>query len=201
MSEFMPEGYQEPRSKSAGSYFKVNDPSKGEETKRVRIMGSFNNPATAIMGWEVWTEIQDEESGELRRIPIRKTHSDANYDELTEFEEPQHFWAIQVYNLEVNEPQIWGITQRTIQRAIRGFAENKAWGDPTGYVIAVTRTGHGLNTKYNLMPEPPIEPPPDDIIKAMAEAKIDCREMFARDGKGENPFGALSDDSDDGMPF
>ena len=86
MSEFMPEGYEEPRSKTAGSYFKVNDPSKGEETKRVRIMGSFNNPATAIMGWEVWTEIQDEESGELRRIPIRKTHSDANYDELTEFE-------------------------------------------------------------------------------------------------------------------
>ena len=31
MSEFMPEGYEEPRSKTAGSYFKVNDPSKGEE--------------------------------------------------------------------------------------------------------------------------------------------------------------------------
>ena len=51
------------------------------------------------------------------------------------------------------------------------------------------------------MPEPPVAPPSDEIIKAMAEAKIDCREMFAREGKGENPFGALSGEDDDGMPF
>ena len=40
----------------------------------------------------------------------------------------------------------------------------------------------------------------DDIIKAMEEAKIDCREMFAHDGKGNNPFGALAGEAD-GMPF
>ena len=68
-------------------------------------------------------------------------------------------------------------------------------------MIAVTRTGTGLKTKYTLMPEPPVAPPSDEIIKAMAEAKIDCREMFAREGKGENPFGALSGEDDDGMPF
>ena len=201
MTDFMPEGYEEPRSKSAGSYFKVNDPTLSEETKRIRIMGSFNKPHTAIMGWEVWTEVLDDETGEMKRIPIRKENNTEGYDTQLEFDDPQHFWAIQIFNLETNEPQVWGITQRTIQRAIRSFADNPNWGDPSGYVIAVTRTGTGLKTKYTLMPEPPVAPPSDEIIKAMAEAKIDCREMFARDGKGEKPFGALSGEDDDGMPF
>ena len=203
MSEFMPEGYEEPRTSSSGNYFRINDKNKPTETKRVRIMGSFNHPHTAIMGWEAWVEDTDPETGQVRDIPIRKENTTENYDELEEADrdgKPSHFWAIQIYNYEVEEPQIWGISQRTIQRQIRAMADNPNWGDPIQYVIAVTRTGLGLQTKYTLMGEPNIAPPSDDIIKAMDEAKIDCREMFAREGKGNNPFGALAGEAD-GMPF
>ena len=69
---FMPEGYEEPKSKSSGNWFKINDKTKDTEIKRVRIMGSFNHPHTAIMGWEAWVEDTDPETGQMKEIPIRK---------------------------------------------------------------------------------------------------------------------------------
>ena len=203
MSEFMPEGYVEPKNKNAGTYFKLNDQTKNEETKRIKIIGTFNHPHTAIMGWEAWSEDTDPETGKVRDIPIRKENTTENYDELMEVDRdgsPRHFWAMQIYNLDDAEPQIWGITQKTIQRQIRQLSENPNWGNPSGYVIAVNRFGTGLQTKYTLTAAPPMEPPSDDILKAMAEAKIDCREMFGNEGKGNNPFGAFEGENDE-MPF
>jgi len=203
MTDFMPENYEEPKTSSSGNWFKINDKTKDTETQRIRIMGSFNHPHTAIMGWEAWVEDIDAETGQMKEIPIRKENTTENYDELEEADrdgKPSHFWAIQIYNYEVNEAQVWSIPQRTIQRQIRALADNPNWGDPIQYVIAITRTGLGLKTAYTLMAEPNIAPPADDIIMAMEEAKIDCREMFAREGKGNNPFGALAGE-DDGMPF
>ena len=199
MTEFMPKDYQEPKTEG-GTWFRIG----AGETKRVRIMGSFEHPQTAIMGWEAWTEEEDPETGKVKDVPIRKEHSHENYDVIQEMDrdgKPRHFWAIQIFNISDNEPQIWGMTQRTIQRQIRSFSENPNWGNPVNYVLAVTREGEGLQTTYTIIAEPPIAPPSDQIIEAMKNAKIDCREMFANKGKGENPFGALTDEESDDIPF
>ena len=199
MSNFIPQGYEEPKMSGGGSYFKLNDKDKNEETKRIRIMGSFENPNTAIMGWEAW---KDSQPYRFRYI----TGDNDTFEKAEEIDEearPRHFWAMQIFNLDDQEAQIWGITQRTIQKQLRKLAENEAWGDPMNYVIAVTRTGSGLKTEYNLVAEPPVAPPSDDLKNAMAEAGINVSEMFEDDGKGRNPFGALqaTNDAKDGMPF
>jgi len=204
MSDFMPEGYVEPKTGTDGTWFKLNDKNKSSETERIRIMGSFNHPNTAIMGWEAWSEVTDIETGAVSSKPRRMENTSENYDKLTDIDRDgshKHFWAIQIYNLDRNEVQIWGISQRTIQRQIRSFAENPNWGDPMTYVIAVTRQGLGLKTVYTLMPEPNIEPASDDIIKKVNDAKIDVRALFADDGKGLNPFGYLAEGENDGIPF
>ena len=100
---------------------------------------------------------------------------------------------------------LWSITQRTIQKALREFAESPEWGevgDITTFAINVKRTGEGLDTKYSLMAIPPIGKVSNEIVSTIIEASIDCRELFARDGLGENPFGVNSaEDKTDGIPF
>jgi len=203
MSNFLPEGYEEPRSKNAGNYFRLNDKSLPEQTERIRVMGTFAEPHTAIMGWESWKEFTDPETGKVSEQPIRMEHTHDNHDKMVEIDRdgnPRHFWAIQIFNVDNNEAQVWGITQRTIQRQLRSFSENPNWGNPQNYVIAVTRQGSGLKTSYTLMPEPPIQPPDDETLRIMSEAKIDLRQMFADQGRGLNPFGAMDGESDE-VPF
>ena len=158
-------------------------------------MGSFEYPVTAVMGWESWAE-----DAEGNQHPERREYNHDGYDELTEIDrdgKPKHFWLFQIYHIDSKEPQLWSITQRTIQRQIRQFVENPNWGNPRNYNLAVTREGEGLQTKYSVVAEPPIEPPSDLMVEAMKEAKIDCREIF----RGENPFGALTDGEHDDLPF
>ena len=71
------------------------------------------------------------------------------------------------------------------------YERNPKWGDLTQYDITVTRKGKDMDTIYSLMPEPPKEPPSDEIIKAIEEAKIDCSVVF----KGGYPMGALAEDA------
>tara|TARA_Y100001963_G_C6792847_1_gene456662 strand:- start:4942 stop:5541 length:600 start_codon:yes stop_codon:yes gene_type:complete len=199
MSNFIPDGYEEPKMGTGGTYFRLNDKEQNEQTKRIRIMGSFENPNTAIMGWESWKE------GQPYRFRY-VTGDQASFEKAEEIDEegrPRHFWAIQIFNLDDQEAQIWSITQRTIQKQLRKLAENDAWGNPINYVIAVTRTGHGLQTEYNLVAEPPVEPPSEDLKNAMLEAQINISEFFEDEGRGRNPFGALqlTNDANDGMPF
>ena len=187
---FIPLDYKEPES-GGGTYLKP----KAGETHRLRIMGSFEYPVTAVMGWESWAE-----DAEGNQHPERREYNHDGYDELTEIDrdgKPKHFWLFQIYHIDSKEPQLWSIPQRTIQRQIRQFVENPNWGNPRNYNLAVTREGEGLQTKYSVVAEPPIEPPSDLMVEAMKEAKIDCREIF----RGENPFGALTDGEHDDLPF
>ena len=81
--------------------------------------------------------------------------------------------------------------------AIRNYAENPAWGNPRNYVFSISRTGEGYDAKYSVIAEPPVAPPDEEILASMTEARIDCREIF----RGENPFGALTEDDTDDEPF
>tara|TARA_R110000782_G_C14668317_1_gene398689 strand:- start:42 stop:656 length:615 start_codon:yes stop_codon:yes gene_type:complete len=180
---FLPTNYEAPA--TAGGYLKV----KAGEKHRIRIVGSFKYPTTAIMGWEAWT---------ADNKPVRRSYNAEGFDELTGVDKdnkPRHFWLFQVWHEDQKMAMIWEITQRTIQDAIRAFVDNPSWGDPSKYIITISRTGTGTDTKYNLMPEPPIESPSQEIKDAMLSARIDCRAIFV----DENPFGSLVDG--DAIPF
>ena len=182
---FLPSNYEAPA--TAGGYLKILN----GETHRIRIMGSFKFPSTAIMGWEGWTDDSK---------PMRREYSTKGYDDLTVLDrdgKPRHFWLFQIWHEEQKLPMIWEITQRTIQNAIRAYTENPAWGDPSKYIISISRTGTGTDTKYNLIAEPPIAKASAEIMGSMLSARIDCRAIFTDD----NPFGALSDGDADDIPF
>jgi hypothetical protein len=184
-NSFLPANYEAPA--TAGGYLKI----QAGETHRIRIMGSFKFPSTAIMGWEGWTDDSK---------PMRREYSPKGYDELTGLDrdgKPRHFWLFQIWHEEQKVPMIWEITQRTIQNAIRAYAENPAWGDPSRYIISISRTGTGTDTKYNLIAEPPIAKASQEILDSMLSGRIDCRAIFTDD----NPFGALADGDADGIPF
>lgn len=58
---------------------------------------------------------------------------------------------------------VWNVEEKTAQimqlpvtgyRQIAAFAADDDYGDPTQYSIKITRTGQGLETKYNVVPSP-----------------------------------------------
>jgi hypothetical protein len=79
-----------------------------------------------------------------------------------------------------------------------GYANNTAWGgkdenekplkDASRFVIEVSRVTVENKTTYNVIPEPPSEPAPQEIVDAMTAVAIDVR-VVLDDG---NPFGALA---------
>jgi len=172
-NQWLPEGYEPPS--AGGIYFK---PQIGEN--RVRILGDFLNPHTAIMGYIGWTTNLDGE-----RKPVRGNMN--HFYEVKEKgdDDPKHFWNLTVWDYSANAVKVWEITQSTIQQAITDLSKKESWGDPRYYDISITRKGEKLDTTYNIIPENPKGDPAKEVIDAAKEASIDLRELF----KGGVPFG------------
>ena len=174
---WLPENYQAPASAS-GDYLKI----RAGETYKVRILGDFKYPTTAVLGWLGWQE----EMGE--RHPIRCEYTAEGFDECAKnsTDKPRHFWAVVVWLCDSKKIAIWEITQKTIQDAITTLASNPDWGSPTKYNLNVTRKGESLSdTVYTVVPSPPIAPAPEEAKQAARDADIDLQKLFI----GENPFG------------
>ena len=172
---WLPDNYEPP---SNNIYFKV----KNGESK-IRILGDFRHPHSAIMGYLGWQHTID------GNTPIRGDMD--NYDEVKEAikkEEkkiPKHFWALTIWDFADESVKCWEITQVTIQQALTELSKNEAWGDPRQYNISITRKGEMNKTTYSIIAEPPLGSPPPEAIEAAKAAKIDLRELFI----GESPFG------------
>ena len=102
-------------------------------------------------------------------------------------------WVTQIYNVTLGCAQVWEIKQKKVREELENFLANPKWGDLSYYDITVTRNGvKGDNkTSYSLIGDPEQaykkELPSEQIIKAMKEARIDCRVIF----DGDYPLGAL----------
>ena len=173
-NQWLPEGY-EPPSTGGNIYFK---PQNGEN--RVRILGDFSNPYTAIMGYIGWNTTLDGE-----RKPLRGNMN--HYTEVKEKtdDEPKHFWDITIWDYSDNAVKVWEITQVTIQQAITDLSKMESWGDPRYYDISLNRKGEKLDTTYTVIPAPPTGNPPEEAIETAKAASIDLRELY----KGGIPFG------------
>jgi len=175
---WIPETYEAPASLS-GDYLKI----KSGETHKIRILGEFKHPKTAIMGWLAWSD----EMGE--RHPIRGSYTSEGFDECKKYtEKPKHFWALVIWLCDVKRIAVWEITQKTIQDSIVTLSNNPDWGSPTKYNLSVSRKGESLSdTVYTVVPAPPIAPASDEAKQAARDADIDLQKLFA----GENPFGKV----------
>ena len=184
MSDFLPEGYTVKSTSDNYMKLKTGD-------NRFRIM------TPPILGYEYWV---DNENG---RKPVR-----SHMDEVPEISdlpnadpaELKHFWAMVVWNYQMNKVQILEITQKGIQKAITELNRDKDWGSPVGsngYDIVVNKTGEQKETKYNVIPKPQ-KPLTADILKAVSEVKIDLNALYS----GADPFQSTATVEDKAvMPF
>lgn len=171
MSDFLPKDYEVPA--SGGNYMKFV---KGEN--RFRIL------STPILGFVWWNEVGGERKP--RRV---KMGTPIPTNEVDDPDDIKHFWAMVVHNYEGNKIQILEVTQKGIQKTLRSLSADKDWGSPVGtYDIVVTRSGDGLETKYEVLPKP--AKPLDPGVKVAYEAmNINLEELF-RNG---DPFNSTSD--------
>lgn len=147
---WLPKNYKAP---SVTSEFL--NPSKIQEGEsiRMRVLGDFENPKTAIMGWSCW-----ERTGQ-KNICHRVEYDDEARAELEAkgFDDLKHFWALLVYNHELRRPQVFEFTQATIREALIAMFEDDEFGPPQRHDIKVKKTGKGTNTKYSIVSVGPSE--------------------------------------------
>jgi len=157
---FLPEGYQKPSANS--KYLKF-----AEGDNKFRILSD------SITGYLDWTE---------DKKPVRTKEQQRNINPLRN---AKHFWAFVVWDYKDKEIKICEITQATIQNDIFNYHNDPNWGDPKGYDLNVKRTGKDMDTKYSVIPTPPMPLHPE--IKKIYEAtEIDLNALFS----GDDPFNA-----------
>tara|TARA_R100000700_G_C3123947_1_gene111832 strand:+ start:82 stop:750 length:669 start_codon:yes stop_codon:yes gene_type:complete len=171
---------------------------KDGQARTIRIMGDQDKPETFVMGYSAWRDKKkrnapntDRGYSEMVEYAEIQTFTDRNGNEV-ERKEPKKFWLFQIYNVTEKRAQVWEVTRKDIRRVLEEYERNPKWGDLTQYDITVTRTGKDMDTIYSLMPEPPKQPPSDEVIKAIKEARIDCSAVFK---DGGYPMGALTEDA------
>ena len=171
---------------------------KDGQARTIRIMGDQDKPETFVMGYSAWRDKKkrnapntDRGYSEMVEYAEIQTFTDRNGNEV-ERKEPKKFWLFQIYNVTEKRAQVWEVTRKDIRRVLEEYERNPKWGDLTQYDITVTRTGKDMDTIYSLMPEPPKQPPSDEVIKAIKEARIDCSAVFK---DGGYPMGALAEDA------
>lgn len=135
--DFLPKDYEVP---STSRYMKLE-----EGDNMFRILGS------AITGTEYWKTVAEARKpirlkpGEV--VPVGELEENPKTGEI---EMPKHFWAFPVFNYGDKMVQILEITQKTIQKAIKGLIDNPKWGDPKGYDITVGRSLENGKTTYTV---------------------------------------------------
>ena len=95
----LPKGYKDPTAE--GNYMRFQ---KGEN--KLRIL------ADPIFGWETWTDARDD-SGKQIRKPLRRREDDPfSVDIVDDPALIKYFWALIVWNYQVEKVQILEITQK-----------------------------------------------------------------------------------------
>lgn len=159
---FLPDNYKAPE----GNFFKLQD---GENTFRII--------SSAVVGYEYWNS-EDKPIRSRKQFvstPADIKHRDGKPTSI------KHFWAFVVYSYRADKRQILEITQGSIQQAIKALVDNKKWGDPKKYDITINRAGSGLETEYQILPNPHTE-----LTLDFPQGDINLEALFT----GDDPFAA-----------
>lgn len=189
MNDFLPKDYDVPV--KPGKYMKFQD---GEN--RFRIL------STPIMGWEWWTDadgVVKAKGDKIRKgdIPVRVHMAGPVIESAAET--AKHFWAMKVWNYKEEMIQVLQITQASIQKPIKSYANDEDWGSPLGYDIVVSKSGEGLDTEYQVKAKP--AKVLDERIKyASEEVKVNLGALYAsKDPFAETDETVPVDDIDKGI--
>jgi len=137
---FLPSTYSVPVSDS--NYMRLE---KG--TNRFRILTS------PILGMEYWKTIDGKRKPIRVKMGEKIPVSEIELDEKTgEPEKIRHFWAMIVWNVKLDKPQILEITQKRIQQALEAMSKSEDWNDPTEYDIEIEREGEKFDITYTVRP-------------------------------------------------
>ena len=175
--EFLPADYVAP--KTANDYLKIGE----GETHRIRIMGTHKDEASFIRGWEAW----DVDNHPHREKYVQGQPASEALKQIDRDGKAKHFWMFIVWHEEHQKPMVYEVTQVTVRDQILSYTSNSKWGAPSNYVLAISRTGTGMETVYRVIAEPPVSPPDKNITDAIKDSMIDLRVIFEEG----NPFGAL----------
>lgn len=189
-NSFLPDNYEPPKSGGGDNYMKFED-----GTNRFR---AISKPIMGSLGW-------DHES-KPRRFRMNET-PDGDFRE-----KPKHFWALVVWDYDLERPRILEITQQSIIRAIVELNNDSEWGAPWNYDLKVTKKGQKLETEYSVNPSPK-KKISQAIRDAVSDWEIDLELLF----DGDDPFVKIPDnvstdmnpdndndpdnDTDDDLPF
>lgn len=166
MSGFIPSDYSEPTS-GGGRYTKIEEGKKA----KLRIL------ASPIQGWLRWTV-------EPKPIRWRKDEKEPQRHDWKD-DAAKLFWAMPVWNYITDQVELWEVTQKSIRQELVALANNEDWGDPHEYDITVSRTGSGLETKYQVHPSPHRQLD-DFAATAYAKTGPKIEALFT----GDDPFAA-----------
>ena len=187
----LPENYDSSdfeKTSSSSQFFGLEDDG---DSNTIRILGDAEQPATFVMGYQSWPSGKKKKSFRYTDKDYKEAiaYLDGEVNEKLNPIMPSKIWVTQIYNVTLGCAQVWEIKQKRVREDLEKFLANPKWGDLRYYDISVTRNGAkgDSKTSYTLMPDPPIEPPSEEIIQAMKEARIDCRVVF----EGGYPMGAL----------
>ena len=171
MSDFLPPNYTVPQ--SGGNYYKLV---QGEN--RLRILAGFSDGA--VMGLEYWN---------TENKPVRHRMGEQfTLENAKDGSSPKHFWAMPVYDYKEGKVKVFEITQKSLQKSLSELSKDEDWGNPTGYDIAISRSGEGIETEYGLVPKPKKALPKEALV-AWEEAKsnnLNLGDLF----DGGDPFQA-----------
>jgi len=148
--------------------------------------------ASPIIGWEWWVDkegnprIKDAKPQKGDK-PVRVAKDSGNDIPADAGDTIREFWALPVYNYQEKKVQVLELTQKRIMRTVHSLAKDKEWGSPLGYDLLILRTGEGLDTDYDTLPQPPKE-----LAKEVQEAweKVEAKGFdLNRLFENGDPFG------------
>jgi len=102
---------------------------------KLRILST---PSIYFQGWT-------EEGGKNK--PVRGWQKPQG---VTWREEPKQAVGLVVWNYDTEQIEWWEVTQASIQQQLVAYASDPDFGDPREYDIKVTKSGTGMETKYNV---------------------------------------------------
>jgi hypothetical protein len=142
-SEWLP---GEPPQSGAGKYFRLKDLEEYPgQSADIRVLEPF------IHGWEVWCK-----DGKPHRADVKEglpAESEWRVEDGKR-DEAKPFWAAPVWNPAKGVVQLFSFTQGTVYRQLKALAGNKKWGALDAYDLTIKRSGKGLQTKYDITPNP-----------------------------------------------
>jgi|DEB0MinimDraft_10_1074344.scaffolds.fasta_scaffold61844_2 hypothetical protein len=142
---WLPESYVIPT--SGGDFLNASKIEEGQSVK-IRVLGHPDYPKTAILGYSSWQKTPEKNiCHRVEFTPEAKAKLKAKG-----YDEPKHFWAVLIYNWEKMRPQVFEITQVTIQEQLLSLTKQPTWKKPKEYDVTISRKGQGKNTKYQVLP-------------------------------------------------